>query len=55
MLPLLGPADLTSENVRMFDDALKSGTRPILVHRASGNRVGALATRRGACIEGRAA
>jgi len=42
-LPISGPADLTSENVRTFGEILDEiGDQPALLHCASGNRVGAL-------------
>jgi uncharacterized protein (TIGR01244 family) len=52
-LPLRGPADLTRENVWRFDELLAAAPRPLLVHCASSNRVGAMAALRAAWIEGR--
>ena len=52
-LPLGGPADLTRENVQAFDAMLREAKRPVLVHCASGNRVGAIAALRAAWVEGR--
>lgn len=52
-LPLRGAADLTPENVRAFDAIVRSADRPLLVHCASGNRVGAMAALRAAWVEGR--
>lgn len=52
-LPLRGAVDLTPENVRAFDDMLGRATRPVLVHCASGNRVGAMVALRAAWIEGK--
>ena len=52
-LPLRGAEDLTLENVRAFDALLGEVRRPLLVHCASGNRVGAMAALRAAWIEGR--
>lgn len=52
-LPLRGPADLTQENVVRFDALLAEAPRPVLVHCASSNRVGAMAALRAAWIEGR--
>jgi uncharacterized protein (TIGR01244 family) len=50
-LPLSGPADLTRENVQAFDTMLRHAKRPVLVHCASGNRVGALAALRAAWVD----
>ena len=52
-LPLRGAADLTRENVAIFDEMLRNAKRPVLVHCASGNRVGAIAALRAAWIEGK--
>jgi uncharacterized protein (TIGR01244 family) len=52
-LPVRGAADLTRENVIAFDRLLRSAERPVLVHCASGNRVGAMAALRAAWVEGR--
>lgn len=41
-LPLRGAPDLTRENVHAFDALLRNAQRPLLVHCASGNRVGGL-------------
>ena len=54
-LPLRGAADLTPENVRAFDALLRDAPRPVLVHCASSNRVGAMAALRAAWIEGKPA
>lgn len=51
-LPLAGPQDLTLENVRRFDALLDDAGRPVLVHCASGNRVGAMAALRAAWVDG---
>lgn len=51
-LPLRGAWDLTKENVRAFDALVSSADRPLLVHCASGNRVGAMAALRAAWFEG---
>lgn len=52
-LPLRGAADLTRENVIAFDQMMRNAERPVLVHCASGNRVGAMAALRAAWIEGK--
>jgi len=51
-LPIAGAAGLTRENVQAFDRLLADAQRPVLVHCASGNRVGAMAALRAAWIEG---
>jgi uncharacterized protein (TIGR01244 family) len=52
-LPLRGGVDLTRENVQAFDALMRDARRPVVVHCASGNRVGAMAALRAAWIEGR--
>lgn len=52
-LPLRGAVDLTRENVLAFDALVRQAKRPLLVHCASGNRVGAVAALRAAWIDGR--
>lgn len=52
-LPLRGAMDLTRENVQAFDALLRGAQRPLLVHCASGNRVGAMAALRSAWIDGK--
>lgn len=47
-LPLAGAPDLTRKNVLAFDALLRGAERPVLVHCASGNRVGAMAALRAA-------
>ena len=52
-LPISGRADLTLENVHRFEALLTSaGDVPVLVHCASGNRVGALFALRAAWLQG---
>ncbi|MBW3551544.1 MAG: hypothetical protein KY442_12340 [Proteobacteria bacterium] len=51
-LPLRGPVDLTRENALAFDALVRDAKRPVLVHCASGNRVGAMAALRAAWVEG---
>lgn len=41
-LPVAGPSDLTSANATILDQALAGIDGPVLLHCASGNRVGAL-------------
>jgi uncharacterized protein (TIGR01244 family) len=52
-LPLRGASDLTKENVATFDEMLRNAKLPVLVHCASGNRVGAIAALRAAWIDGK--
>jgi uncharacterized protein (TIGR01244 family) len=52
-LPLTGAEDLTQVNVAAFDRLLHEAQRPLLVHCASGNRVGAIAALRAAWIDGK--
>jgi uncharacterized protein (TIGR01244 family) len=52
-LPVHGAADLTRENVITFDRMMQNSNRPVLVHCASGNRVGAMAALRAAWVEGK--
>lgn len=54
-LPLRGAPDLTRENVLAFDALMRDADRPVLVHCASGNRVGAMAALRAAWVEGKSA
>ncbi|MFK3844777.1 sulfur transferase domain-containing protein [Stenotrophomonas sp. PS02297] len=51
-LPLRGAVDLTRENVFAFDSIVRNAQRPLLVHCASGNRVGAIAALRAAWVDG---
>lgn len=51
-LPLRGASDLTRDNVLAFDALVRSAKRPVLVHCASGNRVGAMAALRAAWVDG---
>lgn len=51
-LPVRGAEDLTRENVIAFDRMMRDANRPVLVHCASGNRVGAMAALRAAWVEG---
>lgn len=50
-LPIRGAADLTRENVIAFDRLVRDAKQPLLVHCASGNRVGAMAALRAAWVE----
>lgn len=52
-LPIAGAGALTRENVIAFDALLRDAGKPLLVHCASSNRVGAMAALRAAWIEGK--
>ncbi|WP_243707993.1 beta-lactamase hydrolase domain-containing protein [Luteimonas terricola] len=52
-LPVRGAGDLTLDKVQAFDSLLRQSPRPVLVHCASGNRVGAMAALRAAWLEDR--
>lgn len=52
-LPIAGPGALTRENAETFDALLRTAGRPLLVHCASSNRVGAMAALRAAWIKGK--
>jgi uncharacterized protein (TIGR01244 family) len=52
-LPVRGALDLTFENVVAFDEMMRDSKRSLLVHCASGNRVGAMAALRAAWIDGK--
>lgn len=55
-LPIAGAADLTRANVATFDQMLKdSANEKVLVHCASGNRVGAMLALRAHWLEGKSA
>lgn len=55
-LPLSGAADLTPDNVRRFDQLLAgSASEKVLMHCASGNRVGAMMALRARWVQGRSA
>jgi uncharacterized protein (TIGR01244 family) len=55
-LPIAGSADLTHENVALFDQLLKdSASEDVLIHCASGNRVGAMLALQARWIQGRSA
>lgn len=51
-ISVAGGAGLTDENVRLFDEALGRIEGPIVVHCATGNRVGALFALRAKSLEG---
>ena len=51
-LPVAGADGLTRDRVVAFDRQLRAAKRPVLVHCASGNRVGAMAALRGAWLQG---
>jgi uncharacterized protein (TIGR01244 family) len=54
-IPVSGSSDLTKDNVARFDAALKAATAkgPVLLHCASGNRIGALLALRAAWLDGK--
>lgn len=52
-LPVKGADGLTRERVLAFDRLLREAKAPVLVHCASGNRVGAMAALRAAWLQGR--
>lgn len=52
-LPIGGPDSLTRANVEAFDALVDAADRPLLVHCASSNRVGAMAALRAAWIDGK--
>jgi uncharacterized protein (TIGR01244 family) len=55
-LPISGAADLTRDNVIKFDQLLKdSAKEDVLMHCASGNRVGAMLALRAHWLEGKSA
>lgn len=51
-LPLRGAVDLTRANVHAFDKLIRNSELPVLVHCASGNRVGAMAALTAAWVDG---
>lgn len=51
-LPIEGARGLSMENVVAFDVLLRSAKRPVLVHCASSNRVGAIAALHAAWVDG---
>jgi uncharacterized protein (TIGR01244 family) len=53
-LPIAGATDFTQANIKAFDALLQRiGAEPVLIHCASGNRVGALMALRARWIEGK--
>jgi len=55
-LPIAGVADLTRENVARFDQLLKeTAAENVLIHCASGNRVGAMLALQARWVQGRSA
>ena len=55
-LPIAGAADLTHENVLRFDQLLKeTATDNVLIHCASGNRVGAMLALQARWVQGKSA
>jgi Uncharacterized protein conserved in bacteria len=53
-IPVAGAGDLTKDNAQKLDEALKQlGESKVVMHCASGNRVGALVALRAAWIQGK--
>ncbi len=52
-IPMAGPGDVTLENAQQMARALESAAGPVMVHCASGNRVGALFALKAFHIEGK--
>lgn len=55
LIPVAGAAGLTEANARRLDDALAAAEYPVIVHCASGNRVGGLFALRAFYLEGKSA
>lgn len=51
-IPVASPADLTEDNARQLGEAMSSHDKPMIVHCASGNRVGALMALEAFYVEG---
>jgi len=51
-LPINGAGDITPDNAQKLADALKDAARPILLHCASGNRIGALIALQAGVVDG---
>ncbi|HAC33274.1 MAG TPA: hypothetical protein DCF45_02020 [Gammaproteobacteria bacterium] len=51
-IPISGAADLTTENAAQLQRALATSSRPVVVHCAGGNRVGALIAVKAKWIDG---
>lgn len=51
-LPIGGPSDITQEKARALADALEATESPVLVHCASGNRVGGLFAMKAFYVDG---
>ena len=51
-LPIGGPSDITHEKARALADALEATESPVLVHCASGNRVGGLFAMKAFYVDG---
>ncbi|NHZ72920.1 MAG: hypothetical protein GWP16_00410 [Nitrospirae bacterium] len=51
-IPINGPADMTEEKARVLAGALEAAESPVIVHCASGNRVGGLFAMRAFYIDG---
>jgi uncharacterized protein (TIGR01244 family) len=51
-IPMSGAESLTKENAQLLADALEEASGPVLLHCASGNRVGALLALKAALLDG---
>ena len=52
-IPMAGPGDVTLENAKQMADAIEQASGPVMVHCASGNRVGALFALKAFHLEGK--
>ena len=51
-LPINGAGDITLENAQKLADVMRESARPVLVHCASGNRIGALVALQAGVVDG---
>ncbi|HXI02078.1 MAG TPA: sulfur transferase domain-containing protein [Candidatus Saccharimonadales bacterium] len=51
--PIAGPADLDEAHARQFAEILAKAERPVIIHCASGNRVGALFAMKAWLVDGK--
>jgi len=52
-IPIAGAADISEENARRLAEVLDVGADPVVVHCASGNRVGALFALKAYYVDGK--